>query len=68
MMFEEFFWGIGVLGILLVVIQIALLVLAIWLAFRFIGAQESMADSLRMIAREMYRSNDDRGAGGSAQG
>lgn len=58
MMFDEFFWSFGIAGIILGVIQLGLLVLAIWLAFRFIGAQESMADSLRMIAREMYRKRD----------
>lgn len=66
MMFDDMMWGFGALGIILAVIQLGLLVMFIWLAFRFIGAQESMADSLRMIARELHRNNRDQG--GSAGG
>ena len=68
MMFEEFMWGFGIIGIILGVIQLGLLVMFIWMAFRFIGAQESMADSLRMIAREMHRNNRDQGGSGGQAG
>lgn len=47
------FYGFGILAFISALIYLAVIITIIWLIFRFVSAQESMADSLRLIAYEL---------------